>query len=433
MVEQFMRAVRAYRLTWGHHPDSLEVTGGSWGALFAYGALVYVPLGLVLGHPAIAGATGLSRGEIATILAAHFAYRVLCRAFVVPRVRASKRAFDLLVLANALTGAGAATAMVVATGDPSSLLWVAPVMYAMMNGALAEFEPSIVLHLVHVGVALAAIPVFLATGAPAGGSVAGPVVAAVFCAVGYHHVASFSNAMREQRKAKEREVEAMRERLAELERKRLVRDLHDSIGSALGVTALYAQLLEDHADEPATLRSVGRALRETAQSGLGDLRGMLEALDPAGSDVRSLAASLEWLGARAAGATGARVEVRCTEGGQTPLSGGVRVALVRIFQEALANALRHGRAECVRATLDARSGAVTMSVADDGSGFAVGEATRGKGLRGIAERAEELGGWASIESAPGAGTRVLVELPLDPRGARALAPAPARAGGGGAA
>ncbi len=419
-MESSTNTVAPYRLTWGHHPESLEVTGGSWRMLIASSVLTYPLVGLVLGHPAIAAETGVSRGELLAILLGHFAYRVVTRLFVVPHVRASKPMFDLLVAGNALSGSGFATALVVASGDPSTILWVAPVMYATMNGALADFEPSIALHAIHVGVALAAVPIFLATGAPVGWSIAGPVIAAGFCALGYHHVATHARAMRLQRRAKESEVEAVRAQLAELERKRLMRDLHDSVGSALGVTALYAQLLEDHADDPAVLRNIASALRETARSGLGDLRGMLEALDPAASDVRSLAASLEWLGSRACEAIGATITVRCTRGCEASLPGGVRVALVRIFQEALANALRHGAAAQVRVDIQASLGSVRMRLEDDGRGFAPHGATRGKGLRGMRERAEELGGRARIESAPGAGTRIEIELPLEERASGAF-------------
>jgi len=373
------------------------------------GSLVIAPLGL----PAIAAVTGLSFWELLAIIVAHTAWRVVSRALLLERIRGSAAAFHVMVLGNAIVGSGVMVALVIAAGDPMSVLWVAPVMYATMNGGLREFAPSIALHIVHVGTALSSIPIFLAMGAPVGASIGGPLVGAAFCLFGYHYLADVTSAMRAQRRAQEEEIDAARARIAELERKRLMRDLHDTVGSALGVTALYAQLLEEHAEDPEVLRDTARALRETAQGGLGDLRGGLEALDPATSDVAELAASLEWLGARACAAAGGSISVHCRRGGETPLAGPVRVAMVRIFQESVANALRHGGAAHVAVTIDAGPRELVMRIEDDGRGFDDAAVhPRGRGVRGIRERCEELGGEARIESAPGQGATVSVALPL---------------------
>jgi two-component system nitrate/nitrite sensor histidine kinase NarX len=89
---------------------------------------------------------------------------------------------------------------------------------------------------------------------------------------------------------------------------------------------------------------------------------------------------------------------------------------LRVVQEALANARKHGRAHCVKVRFGCENGRVRLIIEDDGQGFdpdlppAAGE--RHFGLRFMRERAEMLGGSLDIATAPGTGVRVIVEFPL---------------------
>jgi signal transduction histidine kinase len=88
--------------------------------------------------------------------------------------------------------------------------------------------------------------------------------------------------------------------------------------------------------------------------------------------------------------------------------------VLRIAQEALANALRHADAERIELRLEARDGRVVLTVADDGRGFdpaAPGLRSRRLGLTSMEERAGALGGSVSIVSRPGEGTTVTLEVP----------------------
>jgi signal transduction histidine kinase len=95
-----------------------------------------------------------------------------------------------------------------------------------------------------------------------------------------------------------------------------------------------------------------------------------------------------------------------------------KTALYRIVQEALTNVARHAQARQVSLLLEARDSSVVVIVEDDGCGFEVERLMRGPldehwlGLYGMRERAELLGGTLTIESAPGVGTTVFVEVPL---------------------
>jgi signal transduction histidine kinase len=112
------------------------------------------------------------------------------------------------------------------------------------------------------------------------------------------------------------------------------------------------------------------------------------------------------------------------EGGRLPAP--VETALYRIVQEALTNVAQHANATEVGLLLEVRAGAVVPIVEDDGCGFDAtrlipGEsAERWLGLSGMRERAELLGGRLTIESTPGVGTTLFVEVPLEQdRGDRA--------------
>ena len=89
------------------------------------------------------------------------------------------------------------------------------------------------------------------------------------------------------------------------------------------------------------------------------------------------------------------------------------------MQEALTNAVRHADASRIRVTLRTGDGVLRVSVEDDGRGFAVArdhrDGSRGLGLVGMRERARNAGGSLTIASAPGGGTRVRAELPLEGR------------------
>ena len=107
----------------------------------------------------------------------------------------------------------------------------------------------------------------------------------------------------------------------------------------------------------------------------------------------------------------AKLSVRGTESILSPV---VIHQLVCICQEAVSNALRHGEPTAIEVALDYRDSLITLSVSDDGRGFEKrAENTPGHfGLSVMEERARKLGGELHVRSALGAGTQVLVEVPV---------------------
>jgi signal transduction histidine kinase len=213
---------------------------------------------------------------------------------------------------------------------------------------------------------------------------------------------------------RERDEERLRLRAleAETERRQLARDLHDSVGSALSLFGLCGDLIQRHRDAPLELDRIAVDLRDSARDGLGELRGVLDAMAPVVGDLEGVGSNLRRAATRLSAASGASVELTVAGEGTLGVDGAKRVALVRVFQEATSNALRHGRAQAVRASLRVDESVVILVVADDGVGFDPAVTHAGRGLPGMRSRARDLGGSLDVQSRSGDGASVTLRLPL---------------------
>ena len=200
---------------------------------------------------------------------------------------------------------------------------------------------------------------------------------------------------------------------AEEERQRMARELHDQAGQTLTVliAGLGAMEVNPNSRRPSDLR----ALAAEAYREVHDLSRKLRpwALDDAG-----LVAALQEHCRSFANRFGVRVDCEAVglDGGRLP--GEMEITFYRIVQEALTNAVRHGKAGVVQVLLQRRNGNVLAVIEDDGCGFNTGlwqaQSKEGGhlGLLGIQERANLFGGRFSVESRPGAGTALFVEIPV---------------------
>ncbi|HHX63460.1 MAG TPA: sensor histidine kinase, partial [Chloroflexi bacterium] len=137
-------------------------------------------------------------------------------------------------------------------------------------------------------------------------------------------------------------------------------------------------------------------------------------LRPPVLDEYGLLAALQWEGARLEGRTGIGVDVVGSET-EPRLNLWVETALFRIAQEALTNVVKHAQATHVDVALSTEDDTLRMIVADNGVGFDPQQAREmdgdgGWGLRTMVERAEAIGGSCHVESRPGEGTRVIVQV-----------------------
>jgi signal transduction histidine kinase len=195
------------------------------------------------------------------------------------------------------------------------------------------------------------------------------------------------------------------------ERNRLARELHDAVtqklfGVVLAAESGQALLERDIAEAGAQLARV----RELAREAMEELRSVIVHLRPAALESEGLAVALAKhvdVLRRAH-----RREIACEIEGSAAVSPAIEGDVFRIAQEALHNALRHAHASRIELRLRCEEGGVLLTVADDGAGFDDGAVrSRRLGLTTMAERARAAGGTLAIDTAPGAGTTVRLEVP----------------------
>ena len=200
------------------------------------------------------------------------------------------------------------------------------------------------------------------------------------------------------------------------ERTRLARELHDSVTQSLYSITLYAEAaarLLAGGKQGAAADHL-RELRETAQESLREMRLLIFELRPLALEKSGLTAALQ---ARLEG-----VEVRggmqteFQSEGVERLSATAQEELYHIAQEALNNVLKHAKAPRVRVCLQFLEAVTRLEVCDNGIGFdpVTVRERGGLGLAGIQERVQRIGGSLQVDSAPGKGTRVTVQVPICP-------------------
>jgi signal transduction histidine kinase len=377
---------------------------------------VAVTLG-VLAIPVVARATGIRLRDVALVFGVNAAWVIGADRFLYRRARQSVRAFYALAIGTVVQGLFICLALVVLARQPFSPLWVALILMACIIGA-SETEASLVFGILHPLAPLATVPIFLAQGLPLSRVVAGPLIASFAAGYGYWFSAHRREHWRRDRHQREMELAAARLRESEGERLRLSRDLHDSVGTTLSLVALYGTLAEDRSSDAVEARRLAATIRDAARAGLSDLRAVLQALPKSPATIEELAAGMALVARRTAEPAGAKLDVEVERGASAVVSGDLRSTLVRVFQEAVHNAVRHGRARHISVRLAAGDGRVELEVADDGQGFDSSSPPAGAGITGIRDRAREIGGDVTVESLCGRGARLLMAVPFpaqDPR------------------
>jgi signal transduction histidine kinase len=205
--------------------------------------------------------------------------------------------------------------------------------------------------------------------------------------------------------------EDSRELSAVEERARLARELHDAVSQKLFSIRAHARAASVLAErDPARAAVAMSAVSELAAEAQAELRAVIEGLAPPALD--GLVASLRRYADLAGRAHGVCVSV--TDRSVPPLDPATEVALYRVAQEALHNALRHSGGRCVTVSVSgASSRRIMLEVTDDGSGFdPLSAEGSGLGLASMRQRAATAGGAVQVVSAPGQGTTVRLEAPV---------------------
>ncbi|MFI1417737.1 GAF domain-containing sensor histidine kinase [Streptomyces sp. NPDC020731] len=197
------------------------------------------------------------------------------------------------------------------------------------------------------------------------------------------------------------------------ERSRLAHELHDAVSQKLFSLRLTAQAAARLVDrDPSRAKGELQQVAALAAEAADELRAAVVELRPAALDEDGLVATLRTQIQVLDRAHTARVTF--TGHGVRALPAAQEEAVLRVAQEALHNALRHSGGDHVDVTLDRRGGGAVLRVSDDGGGFdprIVRRAGRHLGLVSMRDRASGVGGRLTVESAPGKGTMIEMEVP----------------------
>jgi len=216
-----------------------------------------------------------------------------------------------------------------------------------------------------------------------------------------------------------RRLKAMSQRAVEAqeaERRRIAHELHDSMGQTLTALNINLNIIKGRL-APAPDAVIASRLADSlklVEATVDNTRRVIADLRPAVLDDYGLAAALRWYAEQFSARTGVAVRVF----GQDPrprLASTVEATLFRIAQESLTNVAKHAAAREARVLLETRDGRFFLSVVDDGRGFDPArlrcpDNSHGWGLMIMRERADADGGELHVESAPGQGTRVVIEM-----------------------
>lgn len=193
----------------------------------------------------------------------------------------------------------------------------------------------------------------------------------------------------------------------EAERARIARELHDETGQVLTALAVQLRALEVHVDDAG--RSQLAVLRAQVNSASSGLRSLATELRPSGLREHGLAAAISRHADRVYEISGIRVD-SALEALPSDLSEEVQIAVFRVVQEALTNVARHSGAGRASVLATCRGSRLRVVVEDDGAGFDPSLPTGRLGIGGMRERMELVGGELRIESTPGSGAAVVIDL-----------------------
>lgn len=198
----------------------------------------------------------------------------------------------------------------------------------------------------------------------------------------------------------------------ENERRHIARELHDDAGQALVSLRYGLRLLEKEIGEAGPAAGHVAELRKRTDAVMDSLHRLAADLRPASLDHLGLDAALRQYSLSAGQKFGLAIRFKARGFDEQRLPTAVETALYRVVQEAVTNVVRHARATRVDLLVERSGERVMVMIEDDGVGFDQHKLQRPDhlGLLGLRERAEALNGTLTVESSPGAGTTIVVEV-----------------------
>jgi signal transduction histidine kinase len=201
--------------------------------------------------------------------------------------------------------------------------------------------------------------------------------------------------------------------VADEERRRWARELHDGALQGLAATRISLAGALQARDERAgeRIRDAAEAAVEGLEAQITELSRLIDDLRPAPLERLGLAGAIESLAAEYGNRAGFEVEAD-VELAEDAIGGDRERAVYRLAQEALNNVVKHAEAKRVSVWARSLDGFVRLRIEDDGNGFQADHGDSGRGLAGMRERAEMLGGELAVSSKPGEGTRLEASVPV---------------------
>jgi signal transduction histidine kinase len=201
----------------------------------------------------------------------------------------------------------------------------------------------------------------------------------------------------------------------ETERRSISRELHDEVGQSLGALLVdIGRLSSLSSSADPNVKDQLEHLKSVAERSFNAVRNIALLLRPSMLDDLGLVAALEWLGREVSRSTEVEVVVE-SENVPEDLPEQYKVCIYRLVQASLHNAVRHSGARNTTVAVVPSKHGIQVQITDDGRGFDP-DRTRGLGLLGMEERVKRLGGSFRVQSQPGKGATVTVELPAPPAG-----------------
>ena len=218
------------------------------------------------------------------------------------------------------------------------------------------------------------------------------------------------------------ESERLRQQVesAEQERERWARELHDDALQGLAAIRIHlaTALQSQGEDRAARIEAAAEETLERLEGQINDLNRLINDLRPAALERLGLAGALQALAEETSARGGIEVETTIDFGaeasGEEPGRDQERV-VYRLVQEALTNVVKHAGASHVKLVAEEDKGEIRIVVRDDGDGFDPAAAGGGRGLTGMRERIELIGGQIEVGSKPGEGTAISATVPLEAR------------------
>jgi signal transduction histidine kinase len=201
--------------------------------------------------------------------------------------------------------------------------------------------------------------------------------------------------------------------IREEEKTRIAREVHDELGQSLTALKMDLVCLKDELPQgQSELEERVQSMSGLIDSTITSVQRISSELRPQILDVMGLCEAIAWQAKEYQKRTNLQFDLHCEH---IPLNKELTTDLFRIFQETLTNVVRHAQADRVRVSFHQQGGRLTMEIADNGKGMNPEKTddSQSLGLIGIRERVLFLGGDVAFLSAPGEGTKVVVNIPLE--------------------